>query len=183
MGKRAKRLFPKETLHNGPKKSLMPKSENQNSGQERKDCLVPTTIEQLNAFFAQLSTNTVNLLPDGILEINIKVLQSLRLLAEEPLPKLASFTTVESDDKITLYNDAFALWIAPQKTEPPTTIVFIARRTAESLVPEMAFRTKGLHNKSKTIIRIIDRFLTEIQETNFVISDLEKGNPKTSTST
>jgi hypothetical protein len=139
-----------------------------------KESSTVVSIDQLDAFFTQLCTNTTDLLPDGILNINIKSLHSLKLLDECPPPGTMALHTIESDEKITLFNDNFALWIAPQKNASPAeTVVFIARTAEGKFIPEVAFRTRGLHNQSKTIIRIIDRLLSDITETDSVISELE----------
>ena len=132
------------------------------------------SIEQLDAFFTQLSTRTVDLFPDGILDVNVKSLHSLHLLSEKSFLPTMALQTIESTEKITLFNERYALWIAPKKeATPPMTIVYIARKTTEGLVPEIAFRAMGIHNRPKTILQVIDRLLTDIQETNSVISKLE----------
>lgn len=151
------------------------------SSKEKEGSVV--SIEQLDAFFQKLSTNTGEFFPDGIVDINVKILHDLRLLSEDPptiheAPPSSLLQAVESEGKITLYNEKFALWIVPQaNTFPPTTITFIARRSEETIIPEVAFRTQGMHNRSKTILRLIDRFLTEIQETESVIARLEEPPP------
>jgi hypothetical protein len=152
----------------------------QNEGKAHKEKRAPVvSIEQLDAFFQKLSTNTGELFPDGIVNINVKVLHDLHLLSEDPptiheTPVSSLLQAIESEGKITLYNEKFALWIVPQAhASPPTTITFIARRTGEAISPEVAFRTQGIHNRSKTILRIIDRFLAEIQETESVIASLK----------
>lgn len=144
------------------------------------------SIEQLDAFFQKLSNQTGDLFPDGIVDINVKVLHDLHLLSEDPptiheAPPSSLLQAIESSGKITLYNEKFALWIVPQaNTFPPTTITFIARRNGETITPEVAFRTQGIHNRSKTILRLIDRFLIEILETESVIARLEEVPPSSS---
>jgi hypothetical protein len=141
------------------------------------------SIEQLDAFFEYLLSHTSELLPDGILEINLKTLHSLHLLSDENgvpggAPPSTLLQAIESGGKITLYNERFALWIVPQKNaDPSSTVVFIARRTDDGLRPEAGFRTTGIHNRSKTILRLIDRFLADIQETETVISKFEHPQP------
>ena len=140
------------------------------------------SIEQLDAFFEHLSTHTSDLLPDGILDINVKTLHALHLLSDTIPANGGSSNTllqaIESGGKITLYNEKFALWIVPQKNaDPSSTMVYIARRTEDEIKAEIGFRTTGIHNRSKTILKLIDRFLADIQETECVISKLEQ-NPQ-----
>jgi hypothetical protein len=141
--------------------------------------LAVVSIEELDAFFDHLQSHTSDLLPDGILEINVKTLHTLHLLSEETPPSgtppaSTLLQAIESEGKITLYNEKFALWVAPQKNaDPASTIVFIASRKDNEMKPEIAFRTTGIHNRSKTILKLIDRLLADIQETENVISKLE----------
>ena len=140
------------------------------------------SIEQLDAFFDHLSSHIPDLLPDGILDINVKTLHALHLLSNDtPVagspPASTLLQAIESGGKITLYNEKFALWIVPQKNaDPSSTLIFIARRTDDEIRPEIGFRTSGIHNRSKTILKLIDRFLADIQETESVISKFEQ-NP------
>ena len=137
------------------------------------------SIEELDAFFEHLTKNTSELIPDGILDINIKTLHSFHLLTEESqesgvTPVAHLLQAVESNGKITLFNERFVLWIVPQQdANPPCTIVFVAQHNDHQIKPELAFRTAGIHNRSKTILRLIDKFLVEIQETESLISQLE----------
>ena len=144
---------------------------------------VVVSMEQLDGFFQRLSANTGEFFPDGVVDINVKILHTLGLLSDAPpalleAPASSLLQAVESDGRITLFNEKFALWIVPQANTPvPTTVTFIARRAGEVFSPEVAFRTQGIHNRSKTILRIIDRFLAEIQETESVIAKLESPPP------
>lgn len=138
------------------------------------------SIEQLDAFFDHLLSHTCDLLPDGILDINVKTLHSLHLLSDAlpvsgGVPASTLLQAIESGGKITLYNEKFALWIVPKKNaDNASTTVFIARRTDDDIKPEIAFRTIGIHNRSRTILKLIDRFLADIQETETVISKFEQ---------
>lgn len=140
------------------------------------------SVEKLNEYFDYLSNNTQELLPDGILDINLKTLQNLHLLSENTEGTTPQASTmlqaVESGDKITLFNERFVLWIAPQRnSEEPTTFVYVARRMNDQIKPELGFKTQGIHNRSKVIVRLIDHFLTEIQETDELLSQLEGERP------
>lgn len=146
--------------------------------------LTVVSIEELDAFFEHLSENSSEMLPDGILDINIKTLHSLRLLAETPeetasMPVSHLLQAIESGGKITLFNERFVIWIVPQQNvQPPTTIVYVAQKDddTDSIRPELGFRTSGIHNRSKTILKLIDKFLADIQETETVLSQLECDN-------
>lgn len=137
------------------------------------------TIDQLDTYFETLSQHTQDFLPDGILDITIKTLNTLHLLKEEPSKEEIQpshlLQAVESEGRITLFNERFALWIVPQVgAEPSSTIVYIATHQEGDVKAELGFRTSGIHNKSKTILRLIDRFLADILETDSLLSQLEK---------
>ena len=76
------------------------------------------TIDQLDTYYETLSKNTQKFLPDGILNINIKSLHGLHLFSEDPpsssIPASNLLHAVESDGRITLFNECFAVWIVPQ---------------------------------------------------------------------
>ena len=143
------------------------------------------SIEELDAFFDTMSNNVSEMLPDGILDITVKTLHNLRLLGEEPLeegnePVAHLLQAIESGGKITLFNDRFVLWIVPQQdVSPSSTIVYVAQHFDETIKPELGFRTTGIHNRSKTILKLIDKFLSEIQETDSVISNFEHNSAET----
>lgn len=137
------------------------------------------SIEQLDIYFDNLTKNTKDLLPDGILDINIKTLHTLHLLSEESsideVPESLLLQAVESEGKITLYNERFALWIVPQVgASPSATVVYVATHNDVEVKAELGFRTTGVHNKSKTILRLIDRFLADIQDTDSIIAGFEQ---------
>lgn len=136
------------------------------------------TIDQLDTYYQSLSQNTQELLPDGIIDVNIKTLQALRLLTEEASGGEGTtaelLQAVETDGRITLFNERFALWIVPQVgASPSATVVYVATHQNEEVKAELGFRTSGIHNNSKTILRLIDRFLADIQETDSMLSQLE----------
>ncbi len=135
-------------------------------------------LEQLEAFFEHLSYHTVEALPDGIQDITIKTLHTLRLLSTESeegsIPTAHFLQAIESEGKITLFNDNFVIWIVPKNDlDPPATTTFIAKRLNGSLHPEIAFKTMGIHNRSRTILKLIERFLTDIQETDALLLQFE----------
>jgi hypothetical protein len=131
----------------------------------------------LDEFFEKFSSNPAQYFPDGILDIDIKTLNEYNLLSEEKksqrkIPIVHYLKIHDSQDRITLFNDHFAVWIVPEKDSFYTT-VYIAKFQDGDLKIEIAFRAEGLHNKSKTILRLVERFLTDIQETDSMLNELE----------
>jgi hypothetical protein len=136
-------------------------------------------IAELDSSYEQFMNQLPKLVPEGVVEVDLKLLQKLGLLNEElasaPSPQLTRyFHVIESKDKITLFNDQFAIWVVPEKLEDePSTLVLIALSENSKLRLELAFSTSGIYNTSRLVLRILERFLSDIQETEDLISHLE----------
>lgn len=119
-------------------------------------------------------------LPDGVVSVDLKLLQRLDLLQAECQDAPASsltrfFHVVESKEKITLFNDEFVVWIVPDKTvEDSQTLVLIAIGGQIRPRLEMGFIISGIYNTSRLVLRVLEKFLAEIQENEDFISHLEE---------
>ncbi len=135
-------------------------------------------IAELDSSYEQFIKRLPELLPDGILEIDLKLLQKLGLLHEEAqtehTPSLTRFFhVVESKEKITLFNDQFAIWIVPEKVHnEPQTLVLVALDVNKPQL-EMAFSMTGIYNTSRLVLRVLEKFLEEIQETEELLTKLK----------
>lgn len=134
----------------------------------------------LDSRFQDFVRDLPELLPDGMTEIDLEELHRLGLLktSDEESSGGSSITryfhVVEADDKITLYNKTFVAWIVPQMVERrATTFTFIAVRTEDDdLSLEMVFSSRGVYNSSRLVLRILERYLEEIQETTQFLANL-----------
>jgi hypothetical protein len=123
-------------------------------------------------------------LPDGVIDVDLALLQRLGLLNQHHHEKLnfsltRYFHVLESPDKITLINDEFVIWIVPEKVDNvPTTFTLIALNHPEGPQLETAFSTWGIYNSSRLVLRILEKFLFEIQETEDLLASLKKAPPK-----
>lgn len=136
------------------------------------------TIEELDSCFRQLSSRLRQALPDGIELVNLETLSSLNLLAEKTNPPRQVpwhyFHVHDSGDRITLYNDRFIAWIIPESEhEEPSTLVIIAKDDQTGIHPEVGFLTKGPYNSSKTVLRILERYIDDIDENETCIQKLD----------
>lgn len=135
-------------------------------------------IEELDSSYEYFIRRLGELIPDGITQVDLKLLQRLGLLHEEVQPEGAAsltrfFHVVESKDKITLFNDQFAIWIVPEKVHnEPQTTVLIAIQQQKKLHLEMAFSMSGIYNTSRLVLRVLEKFLAEIQENEELLSHL-----------
>lgn len=117
-------------------------------------------------------------LPEGVIDVDLSLLQKLDLLHyHDPLkknPRLTRyFHVIESNDKITLINDLFVVWIVPDKAGPtPMTYTLIALNPSQPHL-ELAYSTTGVYNSSRLVLRILEKFLEEIQENEDLMATLK----------
>lgn len=137
-------------------------------------------IAELDSYFQEFMTNLSDHIPDGIIDVDLKFLQKLGLLHEE-LGSLSSpsltryFHVVESKDKITLFNDQFSIWVVPEKiNDEPFTLVLVAINVDHKPKLELGYATSGIYNSSRLVLRILEKVLHEVQETEELISLFEE---------
>lgn len=118
--------------------------------------------------------NLKSLIPEGIYQIDLQLLHRFDLLHFQPTGELQDplltryFHIIDAPEKVTLINDEFIVWIVPEKEENnlPITSVLIALNKGEKEPQlELAFVASGAYNSTELIIKVLDKFLTEIQET------------------
>lgn len=122
--------------------------------------------------------------PDGIIDVNLELMESLNLLDIKTLEGQAFFASsseqfymVEADEKLTLFNQNFVIWMLPSfHGENASTYVFIAKNFQESLPKlEIVFLAKGVYNTSSHVLTILDGFLQEMKENDEIITKLNLG--------
>lgn len=119
-------------------------------------------------------------IPEGIFTVNLELLEHFDLLhfrtfnSREPLLS-QNFHIVDSPEKITLVNKEFVIWIMSDHIDHiPVTYTLIALNRGEYPVLELAFVASGVYNTSKIVLRILEKFLVEIQENEDMIKDLKE---------
>lgn len=122
-------------------------------------------------------------LPDGITEIDLNVMHQLGLLSLAQIDQKNNdainhyFHVIETQEKITLYNEQFAIWIVPQsQTALPRTLTFISLLTPEKPQLEIVFSTEGVYNTPKYIMKILQQYLSEVLDIEAVIASIGKKN-------
>lgn len=135
--------------------------------------------------YQEFSKNLQKWIPDGIINVDLRLLHELGLLNNSELEHSVNeanltlyFHIIETPDKVTLFNDQFAIWIVPQLIdEVPTTTTLIALLQANKPRLEIVYTTCGVYNTPKYILKILQHFLTEVQDTEAVISSIGKKSP------
>ncbi|MCE5294345.1 MAG: hypothetical protein LLF94_06995 [Chlamydiales bacterium] len=136
-------------------------------------------IAELDSSYEKFMNHLPELVPDGIVHVDLQLLQKLGLLHEEVDNDNSSsltrfFHVVESKEKITLFNDQFVIWIVPEKfNNEPHTLVLVALNFPPKPKLEMAFSMSGIYNTSRLVLRVLEKFLADIQENEDLISNLQ----------
>jgi hypothetical protein len=127
--------------------------------------------------------NLTKCLPEGMVHVDIALLQKLDLLnfeeevAKEEDSLTRYFHIVETDEKITLVNEQFAIWIVPENTnDVAKTFTLIALNTGKEPRLELAFCVRGVYNTSKLVLRVLDKYLKEIMENEQALDQLRKAS-------
>jgi hypothetical protein len=132
--------------------------------------------------YKEFSKNLLKWVPDGIIQVDLKLLNDLGLLNHAELEHSISddqlnhyFHIIETPDKVTLFNEQFAIWIVPQLVdETPTTTTLIALLQTNKPHLEIVYLTSGVYNTPKYILKVLQHFLAEVQDTEAVISSIGK---------
>ncbi len=140
---------------------------------------------ELEEAFKEFSQNFVKWVPDGIIPVNLGLLHDLGLLQHAEFDQGASdtfahfFHVLETQDKVTLFNEQFAVWIVPKLIEEqPMTLTFIALLgMGNKLHLEIVFSTSGVYNTPKYILKVLQHFISEVLDTEAVISSIGKKKP------
>lgn len=124
-------------------------------------------------------------LPDGITHITLPVMMQLGLLNTTLLDQKAvdqinqSFHVMETPEKITLFNEQFAIWIVPQNSDTESkTLTFISLLQANTPHLEIVFETEGVYNTPRYIMKILQHYLSEVMDIEAVIASIGKRNGK-----
>lgn len=138
-------------------------------------------INKVEAYYRKCMINLPHCLPEGVVNVDLKLLQCLDLLdfegkefgQEDVLTRY--FHVVESDDKITLINDLFVIWIVPEATEnQSSTYTMIALNRPQEPKLEMIFSVSGIYNTSRMVLRVLEKYLHDIQENEEELTRLKK---------
>lgn len=127
--------------------------------------------EELEIDYKKYINDLKRFVPDGVVDIDLSLLHELGLLSceettfAEDMSLTHNFYVVESSDKLTLFNQKYVVWIVPQLVEQiPTTYTLIASNDKQQTHLEMVFATSGVYNHSNLVLRILEKFLEQIEE-------------------
>jgi hypothetical protein len=143
------------------------------------------TPSELEESFNEFSQNMPKHAPDGVISIDLNMLHQLGLLKHDKFDQSTThedlmhyFHVLETPDKVTLFNEQFVVWILPKMVqEISLTLTFIALLQNTKPHLELVFSTAGVYNTPKFILKVLEHFLTEVIDTEAIISSINR--PKT----
>lgn len=127
-------------------------------------------LSLIEEYYKKYIKSLYHWIPEGIYTVNLDLLHKFNLLhfqyPEVQEPTLTRyFHIVESPEKITLINEQYIIWILPDRIDNiPVTYTLIALNREDQPKLEMAFIASGVYNTSKLVLRLLEKFLIEIQE-------------------
>jgi len=134
-------------------------------------------ISALDKYYEKFSENLNALIPDGIYFVDLPLLHRFDLLHFQPSadykdPILTQhFYVHEAQEKITLINSQFIIWITRNTAEEaPSTITLIALNYQDQEPAlEAAFVAAGIYNSPSWVSKVLESFLKEIKETERIL--------------
>jgi hypothetical protein len=137
-------------------------------------------LSQIEEYYKDYTQNINKWIPEGLTQVNLRLLQQLGLLelsrkSEKESALTRYFHVVESTEKITLVNEQFIIWIVPEKIDRSAiTYTFIALNHPEQPHLEVAFASSGIYNSSRLVLRVLEKYLQEIEETEQTLHDYDQ---------
>ena len=118
---------------------------------------------------------------DGIISVNLQFLYGLGLLnwihedSDNRDNLTQYFHVIESAEKVTLFNEQFAVWIIPRnERDTQMTYILIALNHQDKLNLEIVFTTTGVYNTPRYVLKILQHFLMDVLETEAALLSMEK---------
>lgn len=138
--------------------------------------------QKLEQHYQEFSKDLTRWIQDGIIHVDLALLKKLGLLNKTPEEEKELkaqfpfyFHVIENQEKVTLFNNQFVVWIIPKvENEIPTTLTLIALLQKDSLRLEIAFSTAGVYNTPKYVLKVLRYYLTEVIDTEEEIASISK---------
>lgn len=139
---------------------------------------------ELEDSYQEFMTNLTSYAPDGIVDVNLQLLSELGILEVEQFEDEQDseefphyFHVIETSEKVTLFNHQFAVWIVPKLINGnPTTLTLISLISEDQPNLEIVFSTSGLYNTPKYVLKVLKSYLSDVLDTEAVISSIGKTN-------
>ncbi len=139
-------------------------------------------FNKLDLAYEEFTKDLSRWIPDGIIPVNLELISSIGFLGTEEEAEVSknfseNFLVYETEEKVTLYNEQFAIWIIPTIIQKkPTTICLLAILNDGEPHLELAFSTGGIYNTPRYILQILSYYLSEILDTEKAISHIKNNH-------
>lgn len=141
-------------------------------------------LSLLENSFKKFFNNIVNSPKESIINVDLALLHELDLLHYHSRGNTLNdsltryFQVIETPEKITLINQDFVVWIVPEKVnEKPITYIFIAFNRNNGPQLELTFITSGVYNTSRLLLKVLEKFLFDIQENEDTLNQIKTSLP------
>lgn len=137
-------------------------------------------IEVIESYYNKYINDLSGSIPEGILDIDIEVLHRMELLEyykndQRDTSLTRYFHVIETEEKITLINDDFIVWIVPDRVDNiAITYTLIALNKDNVPKLEMAFSAAGVYNTSRLVLRVLEKYLMDIQENEDTMNKIKE---------
>lgn len=139
-------------------------------------------LSQIEEYYQDYTKNINKWIPEGMTQVDLRLLHHMGLLelsrkSEKESALTRYFHVIESNEKITLVNEQFIIWIVPEKVNRMAiTYTFIALNHSEEPHLEVAFASSGIYNSSRLVLRVLEKYLQEIEETEATLQNYNKAS-------
>jgi hypothetical protein len=136
--------------------------------------------QKLEKIYQKFTEDLSSHLQDGIVKVDLALLKRFNLLNKTPEEEKEIqtqfpfyFHVIESQEKVTLFNNQFVVWIIPKvEGDVPTTLTLIALNQKDDLRLEIAFSTAGVYNTPKYVLKVLRHYLSEVIDTEEEIASI-----------
>lgn len=128
-------------------------------------------LDFLEQFYRQSICNIGAAFPEGYVDIADVLSRSPESSADFFNRQANDFIIAESEDKLTLFNTDFAIWLVPELVhgEAVTRGYIALYQPGDTFVPELAFEASGSYNQSPLILEALQIYLKEIKDTEMML--------------
>lgn len=132
-------------------------------------------VPLIEEYFKKFIKNIHLLSNESYVNIDLQLLHQFGLLdyykSTSYDPSLTRyFQVLETTEKITLINDEFIVWIVPEKIgNIAHTYTLIALNLPDGPILELVFVNSGIFNTSRLVLRVLEKFLREIEENEKIL--------------
>lgn len=137
--------------------------------------------EHIESKFKQLLEELPHWIDNENTSVDLRTLEenNLILISEQEEKDIQKnfpfyFHVIETDDKVTLFNEQFIVWILPRVVDGrPETLTIISMLYGDKPQIQLLLSHEGVYNNSRFILRALRYFLVETIQTEKELSQMK----------